>query len=154
MLILTKRPKKYIINIENCKKRRDKMKYTDKVMEHFLNPQNAYSMDNYDGKGYYGSVECGDYIEVYIKVKDNVLAEVSYMVYGCTASVATSSMMSTLAKGKTIKQAMEITEDDVENALDGLPEEKRHCSNLGVGALKNAIKNYQGIEVSYEESIF
>ena len=77
------------------------MKYTDKVMEHFLNPQNAYSMDNYDGKGYYGSVECGDYIEVYIKVKDNVLTEVSYMVYGCTASVATSSMMSTLAKGKT-----------------------------------------------------
>ena len=63
-------------------------------------------------------------------------------------------MMSTLAKGKTIEQALKITEDDVEIALDGLPEEKRHCSNLGVGALKNAIKNYQGIEVSYEESIF
>ena len=91
---------------------------------------------------------------LYIKVKDNVLTEVIYMVYGCTASVATSSMMSTLAKGKTIEQALKITEDDVEIALDGLPEEKRHCSNLGVGALKNAIKNYQGIEVSYEESIF
>lgn len=130
------------------------MKYTEKVMEHFLNPQNAHTMDDCDGKGYYGSVECGDYIEVFIKVRDNILEDVSYMVYGCTASVATSSMMSTLAKGKTIEQAMEITEDDVEKALDGLPEEKRHCSNLGVGALKNAIKNYQGIEISYEESIF
>ncbi|MBQ7953658.1 MAG: iron-sulfur cluster assembly scaffold protein [Clostridia bacterium] len=130
------------------------MKYTEKVMEHFLNPQNARSMDDFDGKGYYGSVECGDYIEVFIKVNDNVLTDVSYMVYGCTASVATSSMMSILAKGKTIEQALEITEDDVEKSLDGLPEEKRHCSNLGVGALKNAIKNYKGIEVSYEESIF
>ncbi len=130
------------------------MKYTEKVMEHFLNPQNAYSMENYDGKGYYGSVECGDYIEVYIKVKDDILTEVSYTVFGCTASIATSSMMSTLAKGKTIEQALKITEDDVEKALDGLPEEKRHCSNLGVGALKNAIKNYRGIEITYKESIF
>ena len=81
-------------------------------------------------------------------------AKVSYMVYGCTASVATSSMMTCLAKGKTIEQALLITEDDVENALDGLPEEKRHCSNLGVGALKNAIKNYRGEEISYEDSIF
>ena len=130
------------------------MKYTEKVMQHFINPQNAYSMEDFDGKGSYGSVECGDYIEVFIKVNDNILTDVSYMVFGCTASVATSSMMSCLAKGKTIEQALEITEDDVENALDGLPEEKRHCSNLGVGALKNAIKNYKGIEISYEDSIF
>ena len=119
-----------------------------------MNPQNAYSMDEYDGRGYYGSVECGDYIEVFIKVKDEVIEEVSYMVYGCTASIATSSMMSVLVKGKTIEQALKVTEDDVERALDGLPEEKRHCSNLGVGALKNAIKNYRGEEVTYEESIF
>jgi len=119
-----------------------------------MNPQNAYSMDDCDGKGYFGSVECGDYIEVFIKVENNILTKVSYMVYGCTASVATSSMMSCLAQGKTVEQALEITEDDVEKALDGLPEEKRHCSNLGVGALKNAIKNYRGEEISYEDSIF
>ena len=130
------------------------MKYTKKVMEHFLNPQNAHSMEDYDGKGSYGSVKCGDYIEVFIKVNDDVLTDVSYMVYGCTASVATSSAMSVLAKGKTIEQALKITEDDVEKSLDGLPEVKKHCSNLGVGALKNAIRNYHGEEIPYEECIF
>lgn len=117
--------------------------YSDKVFEHFMCPQNSYSMPYADGEGDYGDPSCGDCITMYIKVRDNVLTEVSYLVFGCTASIATSSMTSILAKGKTIEEALKITEEDVENALDGLPENKKHCSNLGVGALRLAIADYK-----------
>lgn len=116
--------------------------YSDKVLEHFMTPQNAYSMGDADGEGEFGDPSCGDSLTVYIKVKDNVITEISYLVFGCTASIATSSMMSVLVKGKTIKEALKLTNKDVENALDGLPEEKKHCSNLGVSALRNAIDDY------------
>ncbi len=118
------------------------MTYSDKVLEHFMNPQNSYSMSDADSQGEFGDPYCGDSVTVYIKVSDNVITEISYLVFGCTASIATSSMMSVLAKGKTIDEALKITEENVENALDGLPEEKRHCSNLGVSALREAIDNY------------
>lgn len=116
--------------------------YSDKVFEHFMTPQNAYSMGDADGEGEFGDPSCGDSLTVYIKVKDNILTEVSYLVFGCTASIATSSMMSVLAKGKTIEEALKLTDEDIENALDGLPEEKKHCSNLGVSGLRNAINDY------------
>ena len=116
--------------------------YSDKVIEHFMCPQNAYSMGDADGEGEFGDPSCGDCLTVFIKVKENVLTQVSYLVFGCTASIATSSMMSVLAQGKTIEDALKITEEDVENALDGLPENKKHCSNLGVSALRNAINDY------------
>ena len=105
-------------------------------------PQNAYSMPDADGEGSYGDPSCGDSLTVYIKVRENILTEVSYLVFGCCASIATSSMMSVMTKGKTIEEALKITEEDVEIALDGLPLNKTHCSNLGISALKIAIEDY------------
>lgn len=116
--------------------------YSDKVIEHFMCPQNAYSMPDAYAAGSFGDPACGDSLTIYLKVKNSVIEEISYLVYGCCASIATSSMTSVLAKGKTLKDAMKITEDDTVDALNGLPEEKKHCSNLGVKALRNAINNY------------
>ncbi len=105
-------------------------------------PQNAYSLPDADAEGSFGDPACGDALTVYIKVKENYIQEISYLVFGCCASIATSSMTSVLAKGKSIDEALRITEEDVINALNGLPENKIHCSNLGVSALRNAIANY------------
>lgn len=116
--------------------------YSDKVMEHFMCPQNAYSMPDADAEGSFGDPSCGDFLTMYLKVKDNKIEEISYLVFGCCASVATSSMTSVLAKGKTLEEAMKITEEDIVEALDGLPEEKLHCSNLDVSALRTAINNF------------
>lgn len=106
-------------------------------------PHNAYSMVDADGEGSYGDPSCGDYIDMYIKVEENIIKEISYLVFGCTASIATSSMTTVLAKGKTIEEALLIQEQDISLALGGLPESKEHCSNLGVSALRNAIKDYK-----------
>ncbi len=105
-------------------------------------PQNARSMPDADAEGSYGDPSCGDSITVYIKVKDNRIEDISYLVFGCAASVATSSMTSVLAKGKSLEEALNIREEDIVRALDGLPESKIHCSNLGVSGLRKAIKNY------------
>lgn len=118
------------------------MDYSDKVIEHFMCPQNAYAMPDAHAAGRAGDYSCGDSVEVYIKVENDVIYEISYLVYGCPASIATSSMLSLLAKGKTLSDAQNITEQDVEDALGGLPEQKKHCSNLGVKALKRAIEKY------------
>lgn len=104
-------------------------------------PQNAHSMPDANAEGSYGDPSCGDYLTVYLKVKDNRIEEISYLVFGCCASIATSSMTSVLAKGKTLEEALNITEEDIIQALDGLPENKVHCSNLGVSALRSAIEN-------------
>lgn len=105
-------------------------------------PQNSGSMPDADAEGSIGEPECGDALTFYIKVAEGKITDISYLVFGCCAAIATSSATSVLAKGKTIKEAMEITEDDVVNALDGLPESKVHCSLLGVSALRCALKNY------------
>ena len=118
-------------------------------------PQNAHSMPDANAEGSYGDPSCGDYLTVYLKVKDNRVEEISYLVFGCCASIATSSMTSVLAKGKTLEEALNITEEDIIQALDGLTENKVHCSNLGVSALRNAIENYLNknrTEDSYENS--
>ena len=131
------------------------MEYTNKVIEHFMCPQNAYSMPDADAEGSYGDPSCGDYLIIYLKVNDNRIEKISYLVFGCCASIATSSMTSVLAKGKTLEEALKITEEDIVLALDGLPENKFHCSNLGVRALNKAINNYLKIkktEDSYENS--
>ncbi len=117
--------------------------YSDKVMEHFMCPQNAHSMPDADAEGSFGDPNCGDFLTMYLRIKDNSIEEVSYLVFGCCASVATSSMTSVLAKGKSLDEAMKITEEDIVEALDGLPEEKLHCSNLGVSALRSAIDDYK-----------
>src|SRR5690554_6887368 len=116
--------------------------YSDLVVEHFRNPQNVGRMDDADGIGEYGDPGCGDSLRIYIKVRADVIVEISFLVIGCAAAIATSSMTTTLAKGKTIEEALQITEDDIVKALDGLPEEKLHCSNLGAAALKDAIYDY------------
>ena len=118
-------------------------------------PQNAHNMPDADAEGSYGDPSCGDCLTVYLKVKENRIEEISYLVFGCCASIATSSMTSVLAKGKTLEEALNITEEDIVRALDGLPENKLHCSNLGASALRNAINNYletKRTEDSYENS--
>ena len=105
-------------------------------------PQNAFSMPDADSEGSFGDVACGDALTIFIKVENNIIQEISYLVFGCCASIATSSMTSVLAKGKSLDEALDISEEDIINALDGLPENKVHCSNLGVSALRKAINNY------------
>lgn len=116
--------------------------YSDIVIEHFMCPRNVGSMSDANGEGTCGDPGCGDSLTIYIKVKENIIEDISFLVFGCTAAIATSSMTTELAKGKTIDQALKITEEDIVNALGGLPENKKHCSNLGVQTLKNAIEDY------------
>ena len=100
-------------------------------------------MPDADAEGTVGDPSCGDCLVMYLKVEDNRISDISYLVFGCCGAIATSSMTSVLAKGKTLDEALKISEDDVVEALDGLPESKIHCSLLGVGALRAAILNYQ-----------
>jgi nitrogen fixation protein NifU and related proteins len=116
--------------------------YTDKVIEHFTNPRNAYIMPDCDSYGTIGDPACGDSLTFYLRIKDDRIEEVSYLVLGCCGAIATSSMTSVLAKGKTLEEALRIREEDIIAALDGLPESKVHCSILGVKALQKAIDNY------------
>lgn len=116
--------------------------FTDTVMEHFMCPRNVGSMPDADGKGTCGDPGCGDSLTIYIKVKDNVITDISFLVFGCVAAIATSSMTTELVKGKTLEEALKLTDTDIADALGGLPEHKMHCSVLGATALKNAIKDY------------
>ncbi len=118
------------------------MEYSYKVIEHFMCPRNVGSMPDADTEGTYGDPNCGDYLTVFLKVHDNVITDISYLVFGCGAAVASSSAMSVLAKGQTLEKALEITDQDIANALDGLPPVKLHCSVMGAKALKNAINAY------------
>lgn len=116
--------------------------YSKEVMEHLMNPQNAHRMPDADAEGSVGDPSCGDSVRVFIKVKDDRIEDISYLVFGCCGSIATSSATSVLAKGKTLDEALRITEDDIIDDLNGLPDQKIHCSNLGVSALQKAINNY------------
>jgi nitrogen fixation protein NifU and related proteins len=116
--------------------------YSDKVIEHFQNPRNVGEIADPDGIGKVGSEVCGDVIEVYIKVADGRLEDVKYKTFGCGAAVASGSMGTEMVKGKTIKEAMLITDQQVADALDGLPEEKLHCSNLAAEGIRAAIEDY------------
>ncbi|HEX9916072.1 MAG TPA: Fe-S cluster assembly scaffold protein NifU [Candidatus Bathyarchaeia archaeon] len=117
--------------------------YTDKVLEHFKNPRNVGELKNADAEGTVGNPVCGDLMTMYIKVKDDRIKDIKFKTYGCGAAIATSSMTTELAKGKTLDEAMEISRQDVAEALDGLPPVKMHCSNLAADALHEAIKNYR-----------
>lgn len=116
--------------------------YSDKVMEHFMNPRNVGEIENPDGVGEEGNPVCGDVMVFYIKVKDNHLEDVKFKTFGCGAAIAVSSMVSEMAIGKTLKEAMKITPRTVANELEGLPQNKLHCSNLGAQALHKAINDY------------
>ena len=116
--------------------------YSQKVMDHFMNPRNVGEIENPDGVGEVGNPVCGDMMTFYIKVKDNRLADVKFKTFGCGAAIAVSSMVSEMAMGKTLEEAMNINASMVANELDGLPKNKMHCSNLGDEALHKAIQDY------------
>jgi nitrogen fixation NifU-like protein len=117
--------------------------YSDKVMDHFANPRNVGVIADADGVGQVGNPVCGDMMTFYIKVKDDHLEDVKFQTFGCGAAIAVSSMVSEMAKGKTLDEGMAISNDLVAEELGGLPKNKMHCSNLGADALHEAIKNYR-----------
>ncbi|MBW6451216.1 MAG: Fe-S cluster assembly scaffold protein NifU [DPANN group archaeon] len=117
--------------------------YSEKVMDHFKNPRNVGELKDADGVGTVGNPICGDVMTIYIKVKDNIISDVKFKTFGCAAAIATSSIMTEIAKGKTLEEAEKITKADVASNLDGLPPQKMHCSNLSSDALHLAIENYR-----------
>ena len=117
--------------------------YSDKVMDHFTNPRNVGEIENADGIGEEGNPVCGDMMTFYIKVKNNKLEDVKFKTFGCGAAIAVSSMVSEMAKGKTLEEAEKITPEQVAQELEGLPKNKFHCSNLGAQALQKAIEDYR-----------
>ena len=116
--------------------------YSEKVMDHFRNPRNAGDMENPDGIGHVGNPVCGDIMELYIKVENDMITDAKFKTFGCGAAIATSSMVTEMVKGKSIDEALEISNKAVIEALDGLPKVKIHCSVLAEEALKSAIEDY------------
>jgi len=116
--------------------------YSEKVMDHFKNPRNMGEIPDADGIGTVGNPVCGDMMEVYIKVKDKRIVDIKFKTFGCGAAIATSSMVTELAKGKTLEEAKKITRANVAESLGGLPKIKMHCSNLAADALHHAIEDY------------
>jgi nitrogen fixation NifU-like protein len=116
--------------------------YTEKVMEHFRNPHNMGEIPDADGVGTVGNPVCGDLMTIYIKVKDNKIEDIKFKTFGCGAAIATSSMITDLARGKTLEEAMKISRGDVAENLGGLPPVKMHCSNLAADGLHAAIQDY------------
>jgi nitrogen fixation NifU-like protein len=118
------------------------LQYSEKVMEHFKNPRNVGEMEDPDGVGHVGNPICGDIMELYIKVKDGTIVDAKFRTFGCGAAIATSSMVTEMVKGKSIKEALKISNKAVAEALDGLPPVKMHCSVLAEEALRSAIEDY------------
>ncbi|MDQ0287055.1 nitrogen fixation NifU-like protein [Desulfofundulus luciae] len=116
--------------------------YSEKVMDHFTNPRNVGEIPDADGVGQVGNPVCGDIMKIYIKVKDNIIEDIKFKTFGCGAAIATSSMVTELVKGKTLEEAMQVSNKQVAEALDGLPPQKMHCSNLAADALHAAIQDY------------
>ncbi|ACL69645.1 Fe-S cluster assembly scaffold protein NifU [Halothermothrix orenii] len=116
--------------------------YSEKVMEHFNNPRNVGEIKDADAVGEVGNPVCGDIIKLYLKIKDDTIEDIKFKTFGCGAAVATSSMVTELVKGKKIDEALKVSKETVAEALDGLPSNKMHCSNLAADALHKAIKSY------------
>ena len=118
------------------------MLYSEKVMDHFRNPRNVGEMENADGVGEVGNAKCGDIMRMYIKVKDGIITDVKFMTFGCGSAIATSSIATEMIKGKSIDEALDLSNQAVVEALDGLPAHKIHCSVLAEEAVKAAVKDY------------
>ncbi|MGI6553709.1 MAG: Fe-S cluster assembly scaffold protein NifU [Bacillota bacterium] len=116
--------------------------YSEKVMDHFTSPRNVGELEGADGVGEVGNAVCGDIMRIYIKVEKDIITDIKFKTFGCGAAIATSSMITEMVKGKTLQEAREITNKKVAEALDGLPPQKMHCSNLAADALQKAIENY------------
>lgn len=117
--------------------------YSEKVMDHFMNPRNVGELADADGVGMEGNPTCGDVMKIFIKVEDGKIIDAKFRTFGCGASIAVSSMVTEMIKGKTIDEALSISKEAVANELGGLPPQKMHCSNLGADALKKAIEDYK-----------
>lgn len=117
--------------------------YSNKMMDHFMNPRNVGEMEDPSGTGKVGNPTCGDIMEMYIKVEDEVIVDAKFKTFGCGAAIAASSIVTELIKGRTIARALRVSDKDVVASLDGLPAIKMHCSILGVEALQKAIKDYR-----------
>ena len=119
------------------------MIYTDKVMDHFRNPRNVGEIEDANGIGEVGNAKCGDIMRVYLKVEDNIIKDVKFQTFGCGSAIASSSMATEMIKGKSLDDALELTNKAVAEALDGLPAHKMHCSVLAEEAIKAAIDDYK-----------
>jgi nitrogen fixation NifU-like protein len=117
--------------------------YSEKVMDHFSNPRNVGEIEDASGVGTEGNPVCGDLMTIYIKVEDDIITDIKFKTFGCGAAIATSSMITEMAMGKTIEEALKISRNDVADELEGLPPVKMHCSNLAADALKAAIEDYK-----------
>lgn len=117
--------------------------YSKTVMEHFRSPRNVGVIENPDGVGEVGNPLCGDMMTIYLKIEGGRIADIKFQTFGCGSAIAVSSMLTEMAKGKTLAEAKAITNRDVAEALEGLPKNKLHCSNLGADALQMAIRNYE-----------
>ena len=129
--------------------------YSEKVMDHFMNPRNVGSIENASGVGEVGNAKCGDIMRIYIKVKDGIIEDCKFNTFGCGSAIATSSMATEMIMGKSIHEAMELTNKAVCEALDGLPAQKVHCSVLAEEAIKSALKDYYDKNgIAYDKKLF
>ena len=129
--------------------------YSEKVMDHFRNPRNVGVIENADGVGEVGNAKCGDIMKMYLKIEDDVIADVKFETFGCGSAIASSSMATEMIKGKPLSEAMQLTNSAVAEALDGLPAYKMHCSVLAEEAIKAALKDYYDKNgIAYDPSVF
>lgn len=129
--------------------------YSEKVMDHFRNPRNVGILEDADGVGEVGNAKCGDIMKIYLKIKDDIIEDVKFETFGCGSAIASSSMATEMIKGKSIHEAMELTNKAVTEALDGLPAHKLHCSVLAEEAIKSALKDYYDKNnIPYDEKQF
>ena len=119
------------------------MSYSEKVLEHFTNPRNVGAMENPSGVGEVGNAKCGDIMRYYLKIEDDIVTDISYETFGCASAIASSSMASEMIKGKSVDEALKLTNKAVAEALEGLPAQKMHCSVLAEEAVKKAIEDYR-----------
>ena len=117
--------------------------YSEKVMEHFINPRNVGTIEDADGIGEVGNAKCGDIMRMYLKIEDDIIKDVKFETFGCASAIASSSMATELIKGQPVEKAMELTNKAVAEALDGLPDYKMHCSVLAEEAIRSAIEDYE-----------
>ena len=129
--------------------------YSDIVMDHFMHPRNVGEIENPDGVGQVGNAKCGDIMKMHLKIRDNVIQDVKFETFGCGSAIASSSMATEMIKGKTIEEALAVTNRQVVDALGGLPAHKLHCSVLAEESIKSAIKNYYDRNgIAYDKSKF
>jgi len=129
--------------------------YSEKVMDHFKNPRNVGEIENPSGVGQVGNAKCGDIMKIYLQVENNIIVDVKFETFGCGSAIASSSMATEMIKGKTVEEALALSNRDVVTALDGLPTHKIHCSVLAEEAIKTAVKDYYDKNnIAYDPAIF